>query len=246
MPRSPKITPKTAANAADFRPFIAYYRVSTTRQGESGLGLDAQRAAVARYLAQAGPGAQLEAEYTEVESGKRHTNRPQLAAALTHAKRARATLIIAKLDRLARNVAFISNLMESASDFVACDMPHANRLTIHILAAIAEHEREMISARTKAALEQKKVRGVKLGNPRWQESIGKATAARKKTPTPADVRDIAQRYRVEGLSQRAIAARLNDLGLKTPTGARWHVSSVQTALAAPFLSANSPKNDLAA
>lgn len=226
MPRTRRTAPKTAQDA---RTFVAYYRVSTARQGESGLGLDAQRAAVNRYLAQAG-NAELAAEYTEVESGKRHTNRPQLAAAIAHAKRAHATLIIAKLDRLARNVAFIAGLMESAADFVACDMPHANRLTIHILAAIAEHEREMISARTKAALEQVKARGVKLGNPRWKESIAKANAARRKTPTPADISTIVNGYRQEGLSLRAIAGRLNELGVKTPTGARWHPSSVRATL----------------
>ena len=144
------------------------------------MGLEAQRAAVAKYLAAQGRG-HLVVEHTEIESGKKN-DRPKLAAAIADCKRHKATLIIAKLDRLARNVAFISNLMESASDFVACDMPHANRLTIHILAAIAEHEREMISARTKAALEQVKARGTKLGNPRWRESIGKATAARSLGP----------------------------------------------------------------
>src|SRR5215218_1388890 len=117
-------------------PYIAYYRVSTDRQGRSGLGLDAQRAAVAGYLA--GRGALL-AEYTEVESGKKN-DRPQLAAALGECRRHRARLVIAKLDRLARNVYFISGLMESGVDFVAVDMPEANRLTLHILAAVAEHE----------------------------------------------------------------------------------------------------------
>ena len=120
--------------------FVAYYRVSTVRQGRSGLGLDAQRQAVARFV---GAG-QLAGEFTEIESGKRHNNRPQLAAALAECKKRRLTLVIAKLDRLARNVHFISGLMESGADFVAVDMPHATRLTIHILAAVAEHEREMI------------------------------------------------------------------------------------------------------
>ncbi len=223
--------PTSAKQPTSGRQFVAYYRVSTTRQGESGLGLDAQRAAVSRYLQQAGQGAELAAEYTEIESGKRHTNRPQLAKAIDQAKRSQATLIIAKLDRLARNVHFISGLMESAADFVACDMPHANRLTIHILAAIAEHEREMISARTKAALEQVRARGTRLGNPRWQESIGKATAARKKAPAAAEVRSIVAGYRQQGLSQRAVAQKLNELGIKTATGATWYASSVQKALA---------------
>ena len=126
--------------------YVAYYRVSDVKQEISGLGLEAQRTAVARYLTQVKGG--LVSEHTEVESGKRHTNRPELLAAIAAAKRAGATLVIAKLDRLARNVHFISGLMESAADFVACDMPAANKLTLHIMAAMAEHEREMISKRT--------------------------------------------------------------------------------------------------
>jgi DNA invertase Pin-like site-specific DNA recombinase len=220
--------------------YVAYYRVSTSRQGESGLGLEAQRSSVARYLAQAGPDAVLAAEFTEIESGKK-TDRPQLAEALKQSARLGATLIIAKLDRLARNVHFISGLMEAATDFVACDMPHANRLTIHILAAMAEHEREMISARTKAALEQAKARGTQLGNPRWQESIHLATAARKKAPAAADLVRMVESYQAEGLSQRAMAARLNALGLRTPTGGQWYVSSIQNLLKQSIFSENSDK-----
>src|SRR5712691_9131472 len=115
--------------------FIAYYRVSTDRQGASGLGLDAQRQAVAGFI---GTG-QLVAEFTEIESGRRHTNRPQLLAALAECRKRRAVLLIARLDRLARNVAFISALMENGTDFIACDMPQASRLTIHILAAVVSH-----------------------------------------------------------------------------------------------------------
>src|SRR4051795_4052900 len=126
---------------------FAYYRVSTDRQGQYGLGLDAQRAAVAGFVG----ARELVAEFTEVESGKRN-DRPQLAAALELCRRQRAMLVIAKLDRLARNVAFIANLMESGVEFTAVDMPSANKLTLHILSAVAEHKREMISARTKAAL----------------------------------------------------------------------------------------------
>src|ERR687883_224153 len=142
--------------------FVAYYRVSTERQGRSGLGLEAQQEAVRNYLN--GGSWHLVAEVIEVESGKR-SERPKLQEALRFCRMHGATLIIAKLDRLARNVAFVSNLMESGVEFTAGGFPTANRLTIHILAAVAEHEREMISARTKAALAAAKARGTRLGNP---------------------------------------------------------------------------------
>ena len=137
--------------------FVAYYRVSTDRQGRSGLGLEAQRRAVLDFLD--GGRWELVEEFQEVESGKRN-DRPELARALAACRLHDATLIIAKLDRLARNVAFVSNLMESRVEFVAVDFPQANRLTVHILAAVAEHEREMISQRTRAALAAAKARGV--------------------------------------------------------------------------------------
>ena len=143
--------------------FVAYYRVSTDRQGKSGLGLDAQREAVTSYLN--GGSWQLVQELVEVESGKR-ADRPQLAAALAACRKHKAKLVIAKLDRLSRNLAFIATLMDSGVEFVAVDNPHANRLTVHILAAVAEHERVMISERTKAALAAAKARGTQLGNPR--------------------------------------------------------------------------------
>lgn len=206
--------------------FIAYYRVSTDRQGQSGLGLEAQRAAVIRHI---GDG-NLLTEYTEVESGKKHLNRPQLLAALAECKRKKATLIIAKLDRLGRNVAFISALMDSGAEFVCCDNPHANRLMLHMLAAFAEHEREMISQRTKAALAAAKARGVKLGNPRWQESVSKAAAARRRTPAETAAKTIRE-MRQQGLSLRAIAQRLNDAGMKTPSGkGNWYASGVRALL----------------
>lgn len=141
---------------------VSYLRVSTARQGASGLGLEAQRAAVQSFAAAGGH--TIVAEFVEVESGRK-ADRPQLAAALGTCRLHRATLVIAKLDRLARNVAFIAGLMDGNVEFVACDMPHANRLTLHLMAAMAEHEREMISQRTKAALAAAKARGVKLGNP---------------------------------------------------------------------------------
>ena len=128
---------------------VAYYRVSTKQQGASGLGLEGQKTTVESFAKSAG--ANIMASYTEVESGKR-ADRPKLAAAIAHARRSKATLVIAKLDRLSRNVAFLSALMDSGCEFVACDNPNANRLTIHILAAVAENEARAISERTKAAL----------------------------------------------------------------------------------------------
>ncbi len=195
--------PRQTKNARTASGYIAYYRVSSVRQGESGLGLGAQREAVGR---------------------------------------------LAKLDRLARNVAFISGLMESGVEFIAADMPLANRLTIHILAAVAEHEREMISARTKAGMEaaQREIEAngfrisrrsgkpySKHGNPRWQECIGKARAARKPAhEVAAEVARHATELRQQGLSLRAIATQLNHANIRRPTGAAWHVSSVQTLLRA--------------
>src|SRR5271168_1613901 len=143
--------------------FISYLRVSTARQGASGLGLEAQREAVRNYLN--GGRWTLVQEVVEVESGKRN-DRPAIAEALRLCRLHRATLIIAKLDRLARNVHFISSLMESGVEFVAVDFPQANRLTVHILAAVAEHEAKAISERTKVALAAAKARGVRLGGDR--------------------------------------------------------------------------------
>jgi DNA invertase Pin-like site-specific DNA recombinase len=139
---------------------IAYYRVSTDKQGRSGLGLDAQKAAVTHYVTTTR--AKLAASFSEIESGKR-IDRPQLLAALAACRLHRATLVIAKLDRLARNAAFLLNLRDSGVEFVACDMPDANRLTVGIMALMAEYEREMISQRTKAALASAKARGTRLG-----------------------------------------------------------------------------------
>jgi DNA invertase Pin-like site-specific DNA recombinase len=140
--------------------FVTYLRVSTHKQQESGLGLEAQREAVTAFAASRR--SEIIAEYVEVESGGK-SDRPALLAALAHAKRVKATLLIAKLDRLARSVAIVSSLMEAGVDFVAADMPEANKFVLHIIASVAEYEREQISARTKAALAAAKARGVKLG-----------------------------------------------------------------------------------
>src|SRR5437870_6269731 len=156
--------------------FVAYFRVSTDRQGKSGLGLEAQRKSVLDYLD--GGRWDLVGEFTEIESGK-HNDRPELEKALAACKKQKARLVIAKLDRLSRNLAFIATLMDSGVEFTAVDNPHANKLTIHILAAVAQHEREMISERTKAALQAAKARGKQLGNPRLAEAAKRGTAAVK-------------------------------------------------------------------
>jgi DNA invertase Pin-like site-specific DNA recombinase len=208
--------------------FVAYFRVSTERQGASGLGLDAQHEAVARHVAAAD--GKIVGEFQEIESGKRN-DRPQIATALAMCRARRATLVIAKLDRLARNVAFISRLMESGVDFVACDNPHATRLTIHILAAVAEHERDMISQRTKAALAAAKARGVKLGNPRLEEARSKALARRRQRAPAVDLVSIASGLAAQGLGMREIARRLNRLGLLTARGKPWYGATVGKLLA---------------
>lgn len=215
------------------RKVVAYYRVSTQRQGASGLGLEAQRKAVLDYLA--GTGGELVAEHVEVESGKKD-DRPKLAAALAACKKARALLVIAKLDRLARNVAFIANLMDSGVEFVAVDMPMANRLTLHILAAVAEHERAMISARTKAALAAAKARGRRLGwsiEGREQEQRAAARkgagAGRARANTfAANVGPIVASIRASGITTLAgIAEALNARGIRTARGGAWYAATVR-------------------
>lgn len=218
--------------------FVAYYRVSTDKQGRSGLGLEAQREAVACHLN--GDGKSLVAEVTEVESGKRN-DRPRLAEALALCRIHNATLIIAKLDRLARNVAFIANLMDAGVDFVACDFPQANRLTIHILAAVAEHEAAAISARTKAALAAAKARGIQLGGDRSGNGIrradegrtmGTAKRAAKANARAADLLPVVQSLQASGyLSLRQIAAAMNERGIPAARGGEWSAAQVQRVLA---------------
>ena len=207
--------------------FIAYYRVSTDRQGKSGLGLEAQQQAVADYLHSTG-GALLEA-YTEIESGKRN-QRPQLAAALKVCKKQKATLIIAKLDRLARNVHFISGLMESGVDFIATDNPHANRLMIHMLAAFAEHEREQISQRTKDALAAAKRRGVILGR-NGTEKLSQENR-QKADKFAATLRTTIEAIKEAGhRTVRAITAELNRRTIPTARpGARWQIANTHALL----------------
>jgi DNA invertase Pin-like site-specific DNA recombinase len=216
--------------------FIAYYRVSTAEQGRSGLGIAAQQSAVRDYL-NGGPW-KLCAEHTEVESGKR-SDRPELAKALAACRVRKATLVIAKLDRLARNVAFIANLMEAGVDFVAVDMPAATPFTIHILAAVAQQEALAISARTKAALAAAKARGVKLGGDRGNlpaiaDKGAKASLAARQEKAAARARDMVPtiaELRAEGrTSLRQIAAGLNGRGITAPRGGEWQVGQVASLL----------------
>lgn len=202
--------------------FVSYLRVSTDRQGRSGLGLEAQREAVTVYLN--GGTWKLAAEVVEVESGKR-ADRPKLAEALRLCRLHGATLIIAKMDRLARNVAFVSNLMESGVEFTACDFPQANRLTVHILAAVAEHEAKAISDRTKAALAAAKRRGRVLGG--WRGAtitpeariIGQQAIQARTNSRAADLAPVIAQLRVEGVtSLNGIARALSEKGIPTARG----------------------------
>jgi DNA invertase Pin-like site-specific DNA recombinase len=212
-------------------PFIAYYRVSTDRQGASGLGLDAQRQTVAEHIGR--ENGALIAEFTEIESGARK-KRPQLAAALAECKRRKAILIIAKLDRLGRNVAFISALMDSGVEFIAADNPQATRLLLHMLAAFAEHEREQISQRTKDALAAAKRRGVVLG------ANGRTLGARNHAAAivfAASLRDTVTAIRAAGhTTVRAICAELNRREIapfRAHAGvraSRWHCSNTHALL----------------
>jgi DNA invertase Pin-like site-specific DNA recombinase len=209
---------------------VAYYRVSTDRQGKSGLGLDAQRKSVLEYLD--GGRWELVAEFTEIESGKR-SDRPELAKALAACKRQRAKLVIAKLDRLSRNLAFIATLMDSGVEFVAVDNPHANKLTVHILAAVAQHEREMISARTSAALKAAKARGKRLGNPKLAEARKHAARARteKADRYSANVLPVIREIQDSGIkSLRGVARALAARGIPTPRGGAWSPVQVSAIL----------------
>jgi DNA invertase Pin-like site-specific DNA recombinase len=210
--------------------FIAYYRVSTQAQGRSGLGLEAQRTAVERHC-----GAQPIAEFTDIESGAKN-NRPQLQAALSHCKLTGATLVVAKLDRLSRNVAFLAQLQDSNIKFVCADMPEANELTIHVLAAVAQAERKMISTRVKEALQAAKARGRKLGGDRGNLPSVSATGRERSIQTrqgkAAERRQAIMPHveaaRAAGATTlQGIANHLNALHITTPQGGTWHPASVK-------------------
>jgi len=215
--------------------FVTYLRVSTDRQGKSGLGLEAQRKAVADHVAGKG---RIGAEFVEIESGKKN-DRPQLARALAEAKRIGAILLIAKLDRLARNVAFIANLLESGVEIAAADMPEANRFLLHVMAAVAEHEARMISDRTRAALAAAKARGVALGwaiparieEQRQAAQKGAVRNAQKADQHAANVLPIIRQIAARGASLRQIADELNDRGIKTARGGLWYAATVRNIMA---------------
>jgi DNA invertase Pin-like site-specific DNA recombinase len=195
-------------------PAIAYRRVSTTKQGVSGLGLEAQEAAVLAFVASRG--LQLIERYTEIETGTRKRRRPVLAAALEHTRRTGAVLLIAKLDRLARNVAVVSSLMESGVRFVAVDMPEVDNLTVHVMAAVAEREAAQISSRTKAALGVVKARGVQLGTPEnmTHEAQLKGAQVQREAAQAAErkVAGYVALLRRDGLSYAKIAKHLTAEG----------------------------------
>jgi DNA invertase Pin-like site-specific DNA recombinase len=204
------------------RRFVAYYRVSTDRQGRSGLGLEAQQSSVRNYLN--GGEWELIGEFTEIESGKHDANRPELVKALEVCRRQKARLVIAKLDRLSRNLAFIATLMDSGVEFLAVDNPHANKLTVHILAAVAQHEREMISERTRSALQAAKARGKKLGNPKVQEAgvLGNVVIQDAARKFAANVLPVIREIQAAGnKSNAAIAVKLNERRVPTARGGVW-------------------------
>lgn len=210
--------------------YVAYYRVSTQRQGASGLGLEAQQAAVLAFLR----GVEPVVAFTEVESGRKTASeRPQLARAIEACRLYRARLVVAKLDRLARNAYFLHQLKESGIEFLCCDMPDANHLTISILAAVAEDEARRISERTKAALAARKARGKPLGNSanlkRQDEGRKLGTLSRqlRARARALEVSPLIEALQTAGNSLRAIAGELGRLGVPTARGGQWTASRVQ-------------------
>lgn len=222
---------------------VGYHRVSTDSQGRSGLGLEAQQAAVRDHVDR--HGCRLIASYAEIETGKKDSldNRPELRKAIAHAKRSGATLVVAKLDRLTRSVAVLSMLQSSGVDFIACDNPYANRLTIQILAAVAEDEVRRISERTRAALAAYKARGGRLGaslqscqnltpeaRKRGAKNAGAAARA-KAHEAYSDIADDLRVLRAKGMALRAIAEELNARGHTTRRGKPWNAMQVRRVLA---------------
>ena len=216
---------------------IAYYRVSTEGQGRSGLGLEAQREAIRSLCG--GRGWEVIAEHTEIESGKRD-DRPELAAAMHRAKVTGSVLVVAKLDRLSRSVSFLAALQDSGARFIAADMPEANELTVHIMAAVAQAERKAIGTRTREALQAAKARGVKLGNPNGAAALRRAGKGNRDAVEAikgnadsfaADLLPILQDIRESGAqSLSAIAGELNARHIQTVRGGQWYASSVRNLI----------------
>jgi DNA invertase Pin-like site-specific DNA recombinase len=225
----------TEMGSAAMTSAIAYYRVSTARQGKSGLGIEAQKAAIQRFAE--AEGVEVIGEHVEVETGKGSDaleRRPELAEALSRARRARCPILVAKLDRLSRDVHFISGLMAHRVPFVVAELgSDADPFMLHLYAALAEKERALISARTKAALAAKKAQGVKLGNPRAAEAAVKAHAANRAAADQfaANVLPIVREIQASGLTTlRDIAGALNARGIRTARGGAWHSTTVRNLL----------------
>jgi DNA invertase Pin-like site-specific DNA recombinase len=218
------------------KPIVAYFRVSTSGQGRSGLGIEAQREALARFAA--GEGFELVAEFVEVETGKGSDaldRRPKLAAALSKARALRCSVAVAKLDRLSRDVHFISGLMAHRVPFLVAELgPDVDPFVLHLYAALAEKERALIAGRTKSALAAAKAKGIKLGNPNIVAAREQAVTAIKAEAERAagNVLPIIAEIRKSGATTlRAIAQALNARGVPTPRGGRWHAMSVKNVLA---------------
>lgn len=209
---------------------MAYYRVSTDKQGLQGLGIEAQKQSVARYLGSLD--CELLASFEEVESGA-NNKRPQLAAALNLAKSKKAILVIAKLDRLSRNAAFLLQLQDSNVDFIACDMPNADKLSVGIIALLAQRERQLISERTKAGLAVAKQRGVALGNPNaskaWPKAM-QAIKARKQEFAKSALKSIREILSTGVDSLSRIADCMNKRGESTARGGKWTATAVKRVL----------------
>jgi len=209
--------------------YIAYYRVSTQKQGSSGLGLEAQRTAVRNFI---GSDSEILTEYTDIESGKRN-DRPNLLQAIADCKEKNATLIIAKLDRLSRNASFIFTLRDTGVKFIAVDMPEANSVTIGIMAVLAQDERERISQRTKVALDELRKQGVKLGSPQNldTEARQKGLEARKQNALQNENNKKATALivalRSQGKSFYVITNELNELGFLTRRNKRFQQNQIQ-------------------
>jgi len=224
--------------------FVAYYRVSTTKQGINGLGMDAQRNAVMNYLN--GGNWKLLAEFAEVETGKRN-DRQELAKAIALCRKEGATLLIAKLDRLARNAAFLLNLRDSGVDFIATDMPHADKFTVGIMALVAEKERDMISQRTCDGLAAARRRGIKLGNPRPAQALKVARTANlaRADAYAKSLLPVVEEIRAAHVTTlRTIAQCLNARGFKTPNNKVFKAQSVKNLLTRIAVAAAVPQPDL--